>query len=475
MPGFRVTAEDYPDMSWSPIDSGPGVDELIKALTAGTGADASAFTGGRALVGESLDTLLHETLYREKHVKLFKALRSSPLYATVDQYDVMSAYGSEWGMAMGETGNPELADPTIARMVENVKYYRDRREVSHVLLQTNAIAEPMAVQETAGTRRILGRVESDLFNGNPTIFAERIKGLEYIARAQGGDLVYDAGGAAVNDNSVIQYLAGIVANEGGTTTAVYHSPACQADIDQALQWAQRFVIPMQSSDGRMRTGASQRALATAYGEVTFEPDRFIRCGWSMSAPETSAGSNAPATPTISSVTGNTGAIYRQANLPAGDYYVRVSSVCETGESAAAAAEAVTLTAGSAIVINVADADADTTGFRVYVSAVEGPSTDCRFHMEIAKASNPQAITLNGTYVTGTTSVFVLDMDEADEALDFRQLFPLTRMDLAVVGPTLPFLLNFYGYMRAPKPNWHALIQNVLPTPVLEGGWNPLGA
>lgn len=471
----NVVAADYPEWFLPALEGQePNVGDMLKAITAGTGTDSSTFTGGRALVPESLEQTLLDTLWGEKHIKLFKALKKSAVRATVDEFDIRTEYGSEWGVAVGETANPELVDPTIRRETALVKYYRDRREVSHVATVVRMIEDPMTVQEVSGTRRILGRVETDLFTGDADVFPNRITGLLPISIAEGGELVQDAHGLPVNTQDLFQELAGVVYDEGGTLTDVYHSSMCQADIDAALEVNQRIVMPVQAADGRIRVGASQRALATVHGDVNFEPDRFIRTGWRMSAPDVSAGPDAPGVPTLNSVTGNAGAIYNAVNLPAGDYYVRVSNINETGESAACVAQVVTLAATRRILLDVTSGDADTTGYRVYLSEVDAlDASDCRFHADFAVDTGVgDELTVDGHWVTGTTTMHLISGEAADMAIDWRQLLPMTKLDLAITGPVIPFLLNLYGYLRVPKPNWHAAIINVLPSNV--DGWAPLG-
>ena len=478
---LNVTAADYPDIAFFnsggerfPFDALP-VQDLMKALAAGTGTDAAAFTGGRALTLESLDQTMADVLWTDRHVLLFKALRKQAVYAVLDTWNQRSSYGGDWATAMTEGGSPAVSDTDIARMIGVVKYYRDKREVTHVMTLVQSTEAAMAEEETSGTRRILGRVETDLFTGDQTIFPTRIHGLLPIAVGQGGDLVYDAHGGAITADEAYHYLAGVVYKEGGYLTDVYHSPACQADVDHALASAQRFVLPI-STDGRVVAGVSQRALATAHGVMNFQADRFIRCGWDMAAPNAGAGPEPPATPTVNSVLGNAGTIYSQENLPAGDYYVRVSNVCEAGESAASAAQSVTLTAGNVIRINVTCGAATATGYRVYLSAKDAADgTDCRFHCEFAKVGDGagQDLDLDGHWVTGTTAIHLLSLDAGTDALDIRQLLPLLKMDLAIVGPAFPFLLNLYLYLRAKKPNFHTAILNVLPSNV--AGWNPLAA
>ncbi len=482
-----VKAADYPDQFINPAadaETEQLANAMMKALTAGTGTDSSGFTGGRAMTLESLEDTLQDVLWGEDHIKLFKSLKTSPLFATVDEFDIRTDYGGEWGTAVSETANPPISTQQINREIGHCKFYRDRREISHVLQQLKTIdpgAE--AAAEQAATRKILSSVERDLFTGDDTVFPTRIKGLQpTIIEAAGEyttDLIYDANGTSVTTQKPFHALSGVVYGQGGILTDVYFHPQCQADIDQALEANQRMAIPVQSAEGTIVHGASQHALNTSHGQMKFTPNIFVRAGWEMQAldslPATVHVASLSGTPVVTAVAGNAGTILEQDNLPAGDYWVRVAAVNAYGESIASAAQQVTLTAGNAIRISVTRADANASGYRVYLSEVDAATAaDCRFHEEVAVTGASQVIELDGTWVTGTTNIFCLNQKPSYNAIDFRQLFPLTRMDLAIVSPVQPFLVQLYGYERIMKPNQHCMIKNVLPSTVFDLGWNPLG-
>ncbi len=485
-----VSAADYPHLMFSPSVEGFNTSDealatmqaaLNKAISAGSGTDSAAFTGGRSLVVESLEQTLVDVLWSEKHIRAFKLLKSSPTAAIVDEWTVRDDYGSEFGGATTETANPPEHTASLARKFETVCFYRTKRGVSHpmTLMQTiNPAAE--VEEEQSGTRQLLGMLERDIFVGDQSVYPQRIKGLQSIITAQGGDLVLDAHGQPVTTQDKFLDLAATVYNEGGDITHCFLHPQCQADINAALAPAQRIVLPVQGQDGRITVGANQTSLAHASGVMDFEIDRFVRAGWLMKAPAAAVGPEngglAPATPTIGTVTGNGGAIADQRNLPAGDYYVKVSAVCENGESAATAASAaVTLTAGNAIQITVTPGGggAPTTGYRVYLSAKgAADGSDCRFYAEYPATGSQQVLTVDGTWVTGSTCLYLLSMDPADRAIDWRQLFPMTRFNLAITAPVIPFLVMIYGYLRVMKPSWHGMIKNVIPSEV---EWDPFGS
>ncbi len=481
MSGRVIRAADYPGRFITASNEGRAeldalVSSLTKALTAGSGTDSASFTGGRSMIPESLENTLQTTLWGERHVKLFKKLRPKPLKAIVDEYTVRDSYGGRWGTATTESANPVARVSNLRREIEQCAFYRDMRSVTHPLLQVDTIdpgAE--AEEEEAATRTILHAIEEDLFVGDPTIYPQRMQGLRARVLAEGGDLVVDAHGTAVTDLDEFHAIAGVVEAEGGYISDAYFHTSVGADITAAAKDAQRFVLTPTADGAPMAAGTPISSLVTDYGEVNLTRDRFVQARHLMSAPDvadTPDATKCPGTPVVDAATGNAGAIYDQTNLPAGTYQVRVSAVCENGESVASVANQVVLAAGCAIQITVTPADALATGYRVYLSAVDAAdATDCRLHAEYAATGAQQTLTVDGHWVTGTTDIYLLSMEEGEAAIDWRQLFPITRFDLAVTSPVIPFLVMMYGYCRVMRPNWHGLITNVLPSNV---DWAPLG-
>jgi len=124
--------------------SGPLMQQMLKALEAGTGVDAADFTGGRALQYESLDNVLQSVTLSEEDCTLWRALPKKTIRATVDQYNRRTSLGSRWGMAVGESESPTDQLSEIARAFAEVKFYRSRREVSDIALLVNMTEDPEA-------------------------------------------------------------------------------------------------------------------------------------------------------------------------------------------------------------------------------------------------------------------------------------------------------------------------------------------
>jgi hypothetical protein len=75
-----VSLAHYQGQDGFGIGSFQDIEQLNKALTAGSGTDSSAFSGGRSLTVESLEQTLMTTTYSMEDIVLFKLLKSNPIF-----------------------------------------------------------------------------------------------------------------------------------------------------------------------------------------------------------------------------------------------------------------------------------------------------------------------------------------------------------------------------------------------------------
>lgn len=75
-------------------------------------------------------------------------------------------------------------------------------------------------------------------------------------------------------------------------------------------------------------------------------------------------------------------------------------------------------------------------------------------------------TVNGgayTTIPGSSSIFLLDMDPMDYAIDFRMLLPLVRVELFAANLYMPWAVTEIGALRLRTPKFHGIIRNYVPT------------
>ena len=117
---------------------------LNKALSAGSGVDAGAFTGGRALIPESLDTTLVNILWTQDEARLFQRLKKQPIRSPVHQWDDRTDVGARDGAWVPEGGASIEADQTIARRYATAKYLQTLRKVTLQASISNMIENAMS-------------------------------------------------------------------------------------------------------------------------------------------------------------------------------------------------------------------------------------------------------------------------------------------------------------------------------------------
>jgi hypothetical protein len=79
-------------------------------------------------------------------------------------------------------------------------------------------------------------------------------------------------------------------------------------------------------------------------------------------------------------------------------------------------------------------------------------------------------TANSGKIPGSSTIFLLDMDPMDLAIDFRMLLPLVRVELFANNLYMPWAVASIGSLRLRVPQFHGLIKNYVPT---NPTWNPL--
>jgi hypothetical protein len=478
---IRKSVQTLDQSLWDSMPGGFGgamMQEIIQKsmLTAGTGVNAAAFTDGRALGYESLDPVLQTVTLAKEDCVLWQDISKKPVHATVDQYNRQTTRGSRWGLAVAEATTPQVQLGDIARQYEEMAYYRDLRQVTHVMSIVNNTENPMALQERDGLVNVIQGMEFDMFWSVRTAIPTKVNGFFEKIRANGtSSVVYDMAGAKLTTRTPINQIAAKVRNKGGRPTHLYMNPLLVEDFSLIYETAARIDIPG-AGDSPLYDNGDLAGIRcnSAGGRILFRPAPFNEVGWAC--PSVAQGNTlAPSVPaSVSGAAGSSGGA-----IPAGDYYYKVTAVNENGESVAATSAAVTVTAGQKVTLTIADPASgyEATGFYIYRSAKDAASAaDCRYLWQVAATLGVGGTSFvdDGTWVPGTSHIAVADMRPEAHTMQWSQLFPASKLPLARVGPYEQFLVMLYGAFRMSAPHWNAIIKNVLPASVLAEGWDPLG-
>jgi hypothetical protein len=140
-----------------------------------------------------------------------------------------------------------------------------------------------------------------------------------------------------------------------------------------------------------------------------------------------------------------------------------------------------VTATGAYVVTIAPpGDTTAANFRVYRSGLgasgvgaSGVPSAVRYIGTVAANGSSNVTFADGNNtIPGAETIFLLDMTEADNALDYRFLLPLTRIELFAQNLYMPWAVASIGAIRNRIPKFHGVIRNYVPdNPV----FNPLAA
>ena len=164
----QVSLNDYDGLNGFGSSSINDVNELTKALSAGY--QTSGQTGGSSLRVESLESSLKVVTFTNKHIKLWKKIPKSAAYSTVEEFNVLSSYGST-GFGFTREGEiPQSQDSTYTRQTALVKFIGTTRSVTHPATLVNpAHGDVIALENQNGILWLLERTEDALFHGNSSL------------------------------------------------------------------------------------------------------------------------------------------------------------------------------------------------------------------------------------------------------------------------------------------------------------------
>lgn len=449
--------------------------ELNKALEAGYQVGAGK-TGGSALRVESLESSLKVLTHTSKHIRFWKKIPKSPAYSTVEEYNQLSDYGGNASPFVGEGELPQATDSSYTRKNVFVKFLGTVREITHqASLVHPAHGDLIALHNQTGVLWLLEQVERHLFVGDSTLAAngnaEQWDGLDSLIDPS---MIMDLAGNSLQESDV-EEAANDIIEQYGFPTDLFLGTRTSSDFVKTFYSRSRIALPAPVNG---QVGNSISSVMTQAGEIQLNPDVFIRKNPVPKAAATSP--NAPVTPAsiaAASPTGTTGD-HNKASAAGNTYYAYVVTAANRfGESAP------TAVMGGAVLIDQSEKDAGAhipltitnaanvgafppEYFRVYRTAASSANAvpaDLSAYSLIAQVpaanqSNNGTTTLNDVnlMLPFTSTAYLGEL--APSVLTFRQLMPMMKMDLAVLGPAYRWMILLYGtpVLFAPK-KWKRII------------------
>jgi hypothetical protein len=483
--GAMVSMRDYEDIGGFGIAKGgpEEVDSLNKALTAGY--DRPPASGGGALRVESLEATLRVTTFTQQNIRLWRGIPKLPAYNTVEEYNLLTAYGSDGGAFTNEGDLPETQDSTYQRKTALIKFQGETGEISHPMLMVRpAHGNVQALETQNRATDLLTKTEIALFKGRSDIVSQEPDGLEkQILDAWGVTTPWAsdplAGGAALN---VIDKRGGdvteddvddgtnLVAEQFGAATDFYGFPKIFARLAKSQFDRKHIHIPPAvGAEGRIGYAVTEQQ--TNAGLISYQPDVLIRPGTGRTgvklAPTTATSTKAPNAPVSVTAADNaapqTGSKWLASD--AGSITYVVTAFNRFGESTGTASAAVAVAAGDSVTLTIVDGGGanPAVGYRVYRTADSAAASTAQLLASSGgafpkPAAGPITYTDLNYWLPGCGSAFLVQRNLQNFSV--RQLAPMLKIPLATVAPSIRWMQLLYWTEIVYSPKKNVLYINV---------------
>lgn len=456
------------------------VNQLNKALAAEdiTGRDTANLTtaSGAPLKVESLEKTLKHLTFRESDIRLWKDLPKKPAYNTVEEYNQQTSYGENRGGWNNEGELPEEEDSTFVRRAQLVKYLGVTKSVTHQMTLVNTmIGSVMEKTIKDGTMWILRTLNQGLYFGDEKLVPQQFNG--FLAQQMRSDAwpsydaymssehVIDMRGSVLTEDAIESGANSIVENYG-LATQLYAAPSVCSNFVKTF-YGDKFIQPNTAALSAGVMGQKVVAFDSQFGQIGLNHDVFFRKLPSRNSNSAATSLKAPATPVwdgsnpatvVPSVSGS-----KFTTADAGNVYYAVSAINRFGESALAiySTSAAAVVAGCAVDLKFTAGVGTNaaTAFRIYRTKAGGTATGEFYPVfEVSTAELTAGYDGASTGLVRDMNHFLPDCDQAmllqfdNEVVEFAQLAPLMKMDLAVLSPAFRFMILLYGtpFLYAPK-------------------------
>jgi len=428
------------------------LDDLRKALSAGY--QVSSQTGGGALRVQSLESSLKVLTNTEKNYVFWQDVEKKAAYSTVEEYNTLSQYGPDNGGFNFEGVLPEQDDTSYTRNVALTKFLGTTRSVSHPLtLVRPAHGEVIALENKNGILWILRRLESAFFYGNSSLMFNNAEGAEFNGLSQqiASTNVIDLLGNPLTEE-VIEEGANLVSVNFGTPTHLFLAKRAMADFGKTVYSKERFAPQQTTVNANGEVGYFIQSINTQSGIIGLRPDVFIT---NTPVPPTQISPNAPTAPSAVTAIKSASGLGSFQKDGAGTYLYAATLGNNYGESAAVpAANPVVLGNGeltdsvNVVVTNPVSIGAILPQYMgIYRSQPNGSVLYRIARVPVTTQTGSAANTAFSdidTVMANTSEAYLGEM--SDQVIAFKQLAPLLKMDLAVVGPAFRWMILLYGVL-----------------------------
>lgn len=450
------------------------VDSLNKALQAGsiTGRETTDMmdASGAALKVESLEKTLKHLTFRENDIKFWKDIPKKPAYNTVEEFNQQTSYGNDRGGFNAEGELPEEEDSVYVRRAQLVKYLGVTKTVTHQMtLVNNTIGNIMQKTIKDGTLWILRKLDQSLFFGNEKLVNLEFNG--FLAQQEQSDSwqdrnaylnsehVIDMRGKSLSEDA-IESGANSIVESYGLATQLYTAPSVLSGFVKQF-YGNKFIMPNTQALQNGIMGQRVQQFESQFGPIGLNQDIFFKKKPAKTAQSEATSDKAPNVPTITVAAVEAGAANSKWDSDfAGNVTYAVAAFNRYGESKLAIATAATaVVANGAADITITDGGGThkASAYRIYRSETGKTGTYYPiFEVSVDDVSRGLDGAATGKvrdlnrFIPNCDQAIVLQFD--NEVIEFAQLAPLMKMDLALLSPAYRFMILLYGtpLLYAPK-------------------------
>lgn len=486
--GQMVGMKDYEDVGGFGIAKG-GIDEvenLTKALSAGF--DNPPTVGGGALRVESLEATLRIVTFSQKNVRGWRGSPKLPAYNTVEEFNILSAYGNEGGAFTDEGDLPETQDSSYERKTALIKFMGTTGEITHPMMMVRpAHGNVQALETQNKATYLLEQLERAFFGARSDMIAQEPDGIykqildgngvtdpnTIDPTGAGTTTIIDLRGGNLTED-IIENASNLVAENYGAPTDLYSFPRQFSNLAKSQFDRKRFNVPPAAALGpEGRIGFSVTEQMTGAGLIQFQPDIFIRPGRRDGikvAPIAATSTKAPAAPTIAIGAPGVDAASKFTTATDGTFVWIATAVNRFGESISSAGTAATAIVGApapgaeAVLLTVADGGGanPATAYRIY-RTVDGSTdiTTAQLVTIVAATSGPGTGALytdRDWWVPGAGMSCLIQRNLQN--ISIRQLAPMLKIPLATVAASIRWMQLLYWTLILYSPLKNVLFINV---------------
>lgn len=449
------------------------VDSLNKALQAGsiTGRETTDMmdASGAALKVESLEKTLKHLTFRENDIKFWKDIPKKPAYNTVEEFNQQTSYGNDRGGFNAEGELPEEEDSVYVRRAQLVKYLGVTKSVTHQMtLVNNTIGNIMQKTIKDGTLWILRKLDQSLFFGNEKLVNLEFNG--FLAQQEQSDSwqdrnaylnsehVIDMRGKSLSEDA-IESGANSIVESYGLATQLYTAPSVLSGFVKQF-YGNKFIMPNTQALQNGIMGQRVQQFESQFGPIGLNQDIFFKKKPAKTDQSEATSDKAPNVPGITVEPVDSAANSKWDSDFAGNVTYAVAAFNRYGESklvVASTPTAVVKNGAADIKITDGGGTHNASAYRIYRSERDKPGTyypifevsvdDVRRGLDGAAQG---AVRDLNRFIPNCDQAMVLQFD--NEVIEFAQLAPLMKMDLALLSPAYRFMILLYGtpLLYAPK-------------------------